>query len=41
MNVKTFASRILLATFLVAGLPSLSGCVVYGRPARARVVYVR
>jgi hypothetical protein len=36
MNARKIASKVLASIAVLAALSSLSGCVVYGRPAPAR-----
>jgi hypothetical protein len=36
MNARKLASKVLASLAVLAALSSLSGCVVYGRPAPAR-----
>lgn len=39
MNARKIASKVLGSLVVLAALSSLSGCVVYSRPAPARYYY--
>ncbi len=39
MNARKLAAKILTSLAVVAALSTLSGCVVWGRPAPARAYY--
>jgi hypothetical protein len=39
MNARKLASKVLASLAVLAALSSLSGCVVYSRPAPARYYY--
>lgn len=40
MNARTISMKVLGSLALLAGLSTMSGCIVVARPAPARAVYV-